>query len=77
MYWPFKTTVKFVDDDGRVLRLQYAVSAANSLEAKGELERRFIGQEVFGYTIEKIKAATRQEAAAYNLPAGCVQLLGY
>jgi hypothetical protein len=74
MYWPFKTTVKFVDNDGRALRLQYAVSAANSVEAKGELERRFLGQEVFGYTIEKIKAATRQKAAAYNLPAGCVHI---
>jgi hypothetical protein len=77
MYWPFKATVKFVDDDGRELRLQYAVSAGDSLAAKCELERRFFSQEVFGYTIENPIAATKQEAAMFNLPAGCIQLLGY
>ena len=76
MYRPFKTTVKFRSDDGRDVRLQYLVSADNSVEAKYELERRFLNQEVFGYKIEKIVAATPEEAAVFKLPAGCVQLLG-
>jgi len=36
MYRPFKTTVKFKSDDGREVRLQYLVSADNSIEAKCE-----------------------------------------
>ena len=76
MYRPFKTTVKFKSDDGREVRLQYLVSADNSIEAKCELERRFLNQEVFGYKIETIVAATCEEAAIFKLPAGCVQLLG-
>jgi hypothetical protein len=31
---------------------------------------------VFGYTIEKVEPATKQEAALFKLPAGCIQLLG-
>jgi hypothetical protein len=76
MYRPFKTTVKFKSDDGREVRLRYLVSADNSIEAKCELERRFLNQEVFGYKIETIIPATSEEAAIFNLPAGCVQLLG-
>jgi hypothetical protein len=77
MHWPFKTTISFKDDGGKELRLTYAVSAADMIEAKCELERRFRSEGVLGYTIEKIVAATRQEAARFDLPAGCVQLLGY
>ena len=40
MHWPFKTTAKFRADDGRELRLEYLVSANNSVAAKYELERR-------------------------------------
>jgi hypothetical protein len=47
------------------------------IEAKCELERRFEALGIFGYTIETIVAATNREADRYNLPAGCVQLLGY
>ena len=39
--------------------------------------RRFEALGIFGYTIETIVAATNREADRYNLPAGCVQLLGY
>ena len=46
---PFKTTIKFVSDDCQTKRLQYAVSAASAAAAKAELERRLLGQEVFGY----------------------------
>ena len=67
---------KFRADDGPELRLEYLVSANNSVAAKYELERRLIGQEVFGYTIEKVEPATKQEAALFKLPAGCIQLLG-
>lgn len=77
MYWPFKTTVKFRNDDGRELRLTYAVSASDVIEAQRELERRFCSQGVFGYTIEQIVTATKQEATIFNLPPRCVQLLGY
>ena len=76
MYWPFKTTVKFATDDAQEIRLEYLVSANRSIGAKCELERRLIDQEVFGYIVEKVVAATTQEAAMFNLPSGCVQLLG-
>ena len=76
MQWPFKTTVRFAGRDGNVVRLQYAVSAMSESEAKQELERRLLGQEVFGYTVEDIVAATGKEAAQFNLPDGCIQLLG-
>ena len=69
MYRPFKTTVKFNSDDGREIRLQYLVSADNSIEAKCELERRFLSQEVFGYRIEEVVAATSEEAAIFKLPS--------
>jgi hypothetical protein len=75
MSWPFKTTVKFESDDGRVVRLEYAVSAGDASEARTELEKRFLGQEVFGYVIERVTKATRQEAASLRLPTGCVMLL--
>jgi hypothetical protein len=76
MQWPFKTTVKFEGRDGHVVRLQYAVCAMSESEAKVELQRRLLGQEVFGYTVEDIVAATGKEAAQLNLPDDCVQLLG-
>jgi hypothetical protein len=76
MQWPFKTIVRFAGRDGNVVRLQYAVSASSGPEAKRELERRFLGQEVFGYIIENVVAASGQEAAQLNLPEGCIQLLG-
>ena len=59
-----------------VVRLQYAVCAMSESEAKQELQRRLLGQDVFGYTVEDIVAATGKEAAQLNLPDGCVQLLG-
>jgi len=76
MYWPFKTTILFVDVDGCERRLRYAVSAGNVVEARSELERRLLGQEVDGYTVESVIAVTVGEAANLRLPAGCVQLLG-
>jgi hypothetical protein len=71
MHWPFKVTAKFLADDGRELRLEYLVSANNSVAAKSPHR-----QEVLGYTIEKVEPATEQEAALFKLPAGCIQLLG-
>jgi len=76
MQWPFKTTVRFAGRDGNMVRLQYAVSAMSESEAKRELEQRLFGQEVFGYVVEDIVAATGEEAAQLKLPAGCIQLLG-
>ena len=76
MQWPFKTTVKFAARDGNVIRLQYAVSALSGSEAKSELQRRLLGQEVFGYVVEDVVAATGQEAAQLQLPDDCIQLLG-
>ena len=76
MYWPFKTTVKFTTDSAQEIRLEYLVSANRSIGAKCELERRLIDREVFGYIVEKVVAATTQEAAIFRLPSGCVQLLG-
>jgi hypothetical protein len=77
MYRPFKTTLKFVDTDGREQRLHYAVSADSDLEAKSEIERRLWGQEIHGYTVESVVAVTSAEAARLGLPAGCIQLLGF
>jgi hypothetical protein len=76
MHWPFKTTVKLTIDGAQEIRLEYLVSANSSIAAQCELERRLIDQEVFGYIVEKVVAATRQEAAMFKLPSGCVQLLG-
>jgi hypothetical protein len=76
MQWPFKTTVRFARNDGNIIRLQYAVSAMSETEAKRELELRLLGQEVFGYVVEDIVAATGKEAAQLKLPDNCIQLLG-
>jgi hypothetical protein len=75
MHWPFKTTVRFVKNEQHTVRLQYAVAAESASQAKTELQRRFLQQEVFGYQIEDVVAATGIEAAQLNLPAGCVVLL--
>jgi hypothetical protein len=76
MYWPFKTTVVFLDRNGGKQRLRYAVSAGDVIEAKCELERRLLGQEVHGYTVESVIAATVGEAAKLSLPDRCIQLMG-
>jgi hypothetical protein len=47
-----------------------------SNHAKSELKRRFLDQEVFGYVVEKVTAATSLEALALKLPERCVMLLG-
>lgn len=77
MYSPFKTTVRFRGRHDQLdSRLEYLVSAGNCIEAKLELERRLLDQEMFGYKVESVVAATREEAAQFVLPAGCVMLLG-
>ena len=76
MFWPFLTTVKFNTQDGGVVRLQYAVSAIDCNHAKSELKRRIMKQEVFGYVVEKVIAATSLEALALKLPERSVMLLG-
>ena len=76
MFWPFLTTVKFQNEDGGVVRLEYAVSATDRDHAKSELKRRLLNQEVFGYEVEKVTAATSLEAMALKLPERCVMLLG-
>jgi hypothetical protein len=43
--------------------------------AKRELLRRFTEQQLNGYEIEYVVAATGQEAARLNLPDDCVVLL--
>ena len=75
MHWTFLTTVRFQNDDGGVVRLEYAVAAYDTVEAKTELARRFMDHEVFGYTIENIVAVSDAQAASLNLPARCVVLL--
>ncbi|HEY5331720.1 MAG TPA: hypothetical protein VIJ79_17710 [Acidobacteriaceae bacterium] len=66
----------FVDGNGQKHRLSYAVSADNVIEARSQLERRLLAQEVHGYTVESVTAATVGEAANLKLPAGRVQLMG-
>ncbi len=75
MYVPFVTTVSFADHDGTTMRLCYGVSAGSEIEARGEIERRLLNQELYSYSILEIRRATSNEAATLNLPAGAIKLL--
>jgi hypothetical protein len=75
MYVPFVTTVAFADRDGMKVNLQYGVSAGNENEARSELERRLINQELCSYSIVEIRPATSSEAQSLNLSAGAIKLL--
>jgi hypothetical protein len=75
MQVPFVTTVSFADRDGMTVRLQYGIAASNEREARSELERRFINQEIYNYSIAEIRRATSSEAESLNLPAGSIILL--
>jgi hypothetical protein len=75
MHRPFVTTVKFENERGDVVRVQYAVAAVDTTDAKTELERRFLDLEVDGYTIERIIQATTLQARMLKLPPRCVMLL--
>ncbi|HTP92602.1 MAG TPA: hypothetical protein VMJ52_12750 [Xanthobacteraceae bacterium] len=57
------------------VRLQYGVSAGSEIEARNELERRLINQELCNYSISEIRPATSSEAEALNLTAGSIKLL--
>ena len=74
MQWPFKTTVRYVQEH-KTVRIQYAVCAHNVAAAKRELLRRFTERQVNGYEIEYVVAASGQEAARLNLPDDCIVLL--
>ena len=75
MQVPFVTTVSFADSDGMTVYLQYGVAAPSEREARSELERRLINQEVYNYSISEIRPATSSEAESLNLPAGAIILL--
>jgi hypothetical protein len=75
MQVPFVTTVSFADRDGMTVRMQYGVAADSEREARSELERRLINQEVFNYSISEIRRATSSEAESLNLTAGSIRLL--
>jgi hypothetical protein len=75
MQVPFVTTVSFPDRDGTSVHLQYGVSAGNEREARREIERRLINQELFNYSILEIRRATSVEAESLDLPAGSIRLL--
>ena len=75
MQVPFVTTVSFPDRDGMRVKLQYGVSAGSEREARTELERRLLNQEIHGFSILEIRRATSGEEAALNLPAGTIMLL--
>jgi hypothetical protein len=53
MHRPFMTTIKFENGDGGALRLDYAVAAVDTTDAKAELERRFLDLEMDRYTKRK------------------------
>jgi hypothetical protein len=67
MHRPFVTTVKFENENGGVMRLEYAVAAVDTADARTELERRF--------AIERIVEATTLQARMLKLPPSCVMLL--
>jgi len=75
MQVPFMTTVSFADRDGMTIHMQYGVAADSEREARSELERRLINQEVYNYSISEIRRATSSEAESLNLPAGSIILL--
>ena len=75
MHVPFVTTVSFADSDGVTINLQYGVAAPSEHEARNELARRLINQEVYNYSISEIRPATSTEAASLNLAAGSIILL--
>ncbi len=72
---PFVTTVAFADHDGKTARLQYGVVADSEREARSELKRRFLNQELYKFSILEVRRATSSEAAALNLPPGGIELL--
>lgn len=75
MQLPFVTTVSFADRDGMTVHLQYGVAAPSEREARTELQRRLINQEIYNYSISEIRQATSSEAESLNLPAGSIILL--
>jgi hypothetical protein len=72
---PFVTTVSIADRDGMKVKLQYGVAAGSETEARSEIERRLISQELCSYSIVEIRRATSSEAQALNLKAGAIKLL--
>jgi hypothetical protein len=75
MHLPFVTTVSFADHSGMTVHLQYGVSAGDEIEARDEIKRRLINQELYNYSILEIRPATSVEAASLNLAAGSIKLL--
>ncbi|MGC1776300.1 MAG: hypothetical protein WBB34_00010 [Xanthobacteraceae bacterium] len=75
MQLPFVTTVSFADRDGMTVHLQYGVAAPSEREARTELQRRLINQEIYNYSISEVRQATSSEAKSFNLPAGSIILL--
>ncbi|HEX3506460.1 MAG TPA: hypothetical protein VHU22_24000 [Xanthobacteraceae bacterium] len=75
MQVPYVTTVSFADRDGVTVRLQYGVAAQSEREARSELQRRLINQEIYNYSISEVRPATSSEAQELNLPAGSIILL--
>jgi hypothetical protein len=75
MHVPFVTTVSFADHNGTAVNLHYGVSAGSETEARKELVRRLINQELYNYSIVEVRPATSSEAASLNLPAGAARLL--
>jgi hypothetical protein len=75
MQVPYVTTVSFADRDGATVRLKYGVAAPSESEARSELQRRLINQEICNYSISEIRPATSSEAQELNLPAGSIILL--
>jgi len=57
------------------VRLQYGIAASSEHEARSELQRRLINQEIYNYSIAEIRQATTSEAEELNLPAGSIILL--
>jgi hypothetical protein len=72
---PFVTTVAFAGHDGETAQLRYGVSAGSEREARSELERRFLSQELYKFSILEVRRATSREAAELNLTAGTIKLL--
>jgi len=60
---------------GKTAEHQDGVAAGNEREARSELERRFLSQELYKFSILEIRRATSREAAALDLSVGGIKLL--
>ena len=71
----YVTTVAFPNHDGMTVHLQYGVSAGSAREARSELERRLINQEVYNDPISGSAPRNLGRSSVVDLADGTIKLL--